>query len=158
MFRKLAFTLAGLGVAATAFFAAGTGSPVSAEEPPMVPVPYAFCPGAPGDHGPWDRPWLRRSIVESTAEVLNVPVVVVFEGLAHGLSLNQIAFLNGVGSNELQRGILRDEAGDLHRRVHQGLLTRVEAYHIMNWLQAHIDEIVGRHFDCLRDAAAEPAA
>ena len=42
--------------------------------------------------------------------------------------------------------------------VLQGLITRVEAWHIMNWLQVHIDEIVSRHFDCLRDAAAEPAA
>jgi hypothetical protein len=150
MFKKLVFAMAGLTVAVTAFLAAGTAGTVSAEEP--LPPPYLVCPGAPGDHGPYDHPWLRRSIVESAAEVMNVPVYVVYQGLADGQSLAQIAAGYGIGEERLEAGILYDEAGDLHRRVHQGFITHAEARLIWNWLNWHIDEIVNRHFPCFAEA------
>ena len=150
MLNKFGLFLAGLVVAGFGFAPGGnTADAASLPARPTVVPPSASILD-PVDH--WR---LRLSIIEAAADTIGVPVRVVYEGLEHGLSLDDIAYLNGMHEEVLERGILQDEHADLARLVRDDKISLHHAEEIMAWLRNHIDGIVRHHGDFDSELDAE---
>jgi hypothetical protein len=90
--------------------------------------------------------WLRRSIINAAADTIGVRPVVVIEALRNCHSLAELAERAGVSEPELARGILQHERHNLARLVEAGVITRVEAARVMNFLADHIWRIINFHY------------
>jgi hypothetical protein len=151
---KLNFGLVvgGLVVAALGVGVLGSGGVASAERPhPPPPPPVAGPPPvAPVAFVEDDfllRPWLRRSIIECAAKVMDLEVWQVVYGLREGHSLKEIGVRAGVRPERLEYGILRCERAVLAHMVETGQLQPEEARRIYNFLDNNIERIISFHWN-----------
>ena len=142
---NIKFGLMGLAAAAgLALFGGATGSAFAANDAPAPQA--AVVEQAPPPPFYWvyefPFPWVRLSIIDDAAQVIGMPKEELRERLAEGRSLAEVAFNHGVGEEQLENGILRDEWADLVRQVRNTPLTWAQAEAYYHELAEHIEGIV----------------
>ena len=137
---KFGIAFAAVAIGVIAFGALSPNSSAVAQEPQDAPGYEVDTPD------PFGGVRLRESIIACAAKTIGIREHEVRAGLRAGASLKEIAARHGVRPNELKRGILDCEADLLRRLVDAGLVTRLQAARIMNYLTDHIDRIISFHY------------
>src|SRR5262249_39017675 len=105
--------------------------------------PHRFGPGGPHRFGDFGHvPFGEHGHLSSAADYLGLTVPQLFQKLANGQSLADVAKAQHKSVDGLKEAILDGAKKDLDQAVKSGFLTEAQAKDAQEALEAHIDDIV----------------